>query len=56
MQPKDGGDVGRAASRETSLLHAVLLWEPDHLSVQGLYASRSLAIVSNSSTLITEGT
>ncbi|MCZ2112210.1 MAG: UvrD-helicase domain-containing protein [Dehalococcoidia bacterium] len=41
--------------------HAVLLWEPDRLSVQGLYvaltrASRSLTIVSNSRTLIPEGT
>jgi DNA helicase-2/ATP-dependent DNA helicase PcrA len=41
--------------------HAVLLWEPDHLSVQGLYvaltrASKSLTIVSNSRTLIPEGT
>jgi DNA helicase-2/ATP-dependent DNA helicase PcrA len=37
--------------------HAVLLWEPDHLSVQGLYvaltrASKSLTIVSNSRKLI----
>ena len=37
--------------------HAVLLWEPDHLSVQGLYvaltrASKSLTIVSSSRTLI----
>ncbi len=41
--------------------HAVLFWEPDHLSVQGLYvaltrASKSLTIVSNSRTLIPEGT
>jgi DNA helicase IV len=41
--------------------HAVLLWEPDHFSVQGLYvaltrASRSLTIVSSSRTLIPEGT
>jgi len=41
--------------------HAVLLWEPDHLSVQGLYvaltrASKSLAIVSRSRTLVPEGT
>lgn len=41
--------------------HAVLLWEPDHLSVQGLYvaltrASKSLTIVSRSRTLIPEGT
>ena len=37
--------------------HAVLLWEPEHLSVQGLYvaltrASRSLTIISRSRTLI----
>lgn len=37
--------------------HAVLLWEPDHLSVQGLYvaltrASKSLTIVSRSRTLL----
>jgi len=41
--------------------HAVLLWEPDHFSVQGLYvaltrASKSLTIVSHSRTLIPEGT
>lgn len=41
--------------------HAVVLWEPDHLSVQGLYvaltrASKSLTIVSNSRTLVPEGT
>jgi hypothetical protein len=41
--------------------HAVLLWEPDHLSVQGLYvaltrASRSLTVVSRSRTLVPEGT
>lgn len=41
--------------------HAVLLWEPDHLSVEGLYvaltrASKSLTIVSRSRTLIPEGT
>lgn len=41
--------------------HAVLLWEPDHLSVHGLYvaltrASKSLTIVSRSRTLIPEGT
>jgi len=41
--------------------HAVLLWEPAHLSVQGLYvaltrASKSLTIVSNSRTLIPQGT
>jgi hypothetical protein len=41
--------------------HAVVLWEPDHLSVEGLYvaltrASKSLAIVSRSRTLIPEGT
>jgi hypothetical protein len=41
--------------------HVVLLWEPDHLSVQGLYvaltrASKSLTIVSHSRTLIPEGT
>lgn len=41
--------------------HAVLLWEHDHLSVQGLYvaltrASKSLTIVSRSRTLIPEGT
>ncbi len=41
--------------------HALLLWEPDHLSVQGLYvaltrASKSLTIVSSSRTLIPEGT
>lgn len=40
--------------------HAVLLWEPQHLSVQGLYvaitrASKSLTIVSRSRTLIPEG-
>jgi DNA helicase-2/ATP-dependent DNA helicase PcrA len=40
--------------------HAVLLWEPDHLSVQGLYvaltrASKSLTIVSTSRTLVAEG-
>ena len=37
--------------------HAVLLWEPDHLSVQGLYvaltrASKSLTVVSRSRTLV----
>ena len=41
--------------------HAVLLWEQDHLSVQGLYvaltrASKSLTIVSRSRTLVPEGT
>lgn len=41
--------------------HAVLLWEPDHLSVQGLYvgltrASKSLTIVSRSRTLVPEAT
>jgi DNA helicase-2/ATP-dependent DNA helicase PcrA len=41
--------------------HAVLLCEPDHLSVEGLYvaltrASKSLTIVSRSRTLIPEGT
>ena len=41
--------------------HAALLWEPDHLSVQGLYvaltrASKSLTIVSRSRTLTPEGT
>ena len=41
--------------------HAVLLWEPDHLSVEGLYvaltrASKSLTIVSRSRTLIPEET
>lgn len=41
--------------------HAVLLWEPDHLSVEGLYvaitrASKSLTIVSRTRTLVTEGT
>jgi DNA helicase-2/ATP-dependent DNA helicase PcrA len=41
--------------------HAVLLWEPDRLSVQGLYvaltrASKSLTIVSRSRTLVPEGT
>ena len=41
--------------------HAVLLWEPDHLSVEGLYvaltrASKSLTIVSRSRTLIPERT
>jgi len=41
--------------------HAVLLWEPDHLSVQGLYvaltrASRSLTIVSRSRTLVPDDT
>lgn len=40
--------------------HAVLLWEPDHLSVEGLYvaltrASKSLTIVSRSRTLVPEG-
>ena len=40
--------------------HAVLLWEPDHLSVQELYvaltrASKSLTIVSHSRTLIPNG-
>jgi DNA helicase-2/ATP-dependent DNA helicase PcrA len=40
--------------------HAVLLWEPDRLSVQGLYvaltrASKSLTIVSRSRTLVPEG-
>lgn len=40
--------------------HGVVLWEPDHFSVQGLYvaltrASRSLRIVSNSRTLIPKG-
>lgn len=40
--------------------HAVLLWEPDHLSVQGLYvaltrASKSLTIVSRSRTLLPGG-
>ena len=37
------------------------MWEPDHLSVQGLYvalshAANSLTIVSRSCTLIPEGT
>jgi len=41
--------------------HAVLLWEPDHLSVQGLYvaltrASKSLTVVSHSRTLIPAAT
>jgi hypothetical protein len=41
--------------------HAVLLWEPDRLPVEGLYvaltrASQSLTIVSRSRTLIAEGT
>jgi hypothetical protein len=41
--------------------HAVLLWEPDHLSVQGLYvaltrASKSLTIVSSSRKLIPAAT
>lgn len=41
--------------------HGILLWEPNHLSVQGLYvaltrASKSLTIVSNSRTLVPEGT
>jgi len=41
--------------------HAVLFWEPEHLSVQGLYvaltrASKSLTIVSRSRALIPEGT
>ncbi len=41
--------------------HAVVLWEPDHLSVQALYvaltrASKSLTIVSRSRTLVPEGT
>jgi DNA helicase-2/ATP-dependent DNA helicase PcrA len=41
--------------------HAVLLWEPDRLSVEGLYvaltrASKSLTIVSSSRTLLPEGT
>jgi hypothetical protein len=41
--------------------HAVLLWEPDHLSVQGLYvaltrASKSLTIVSRTRTLMPAGT
>jgi len=41
--------------------HAVLLWEPDHLSVEELYvaitrASKSLTIVSRSRTLIPAGT
>lgn len=41
--------------------HAVVLWEPDHLSMQGLYvaltrASKSLTIVSQSRTLIPEAT
>lgn len=41
--------------------HGILLWEPSHLSVQGLYvaltrASKSLTIVSNSRTLIPLGT
>lgn len=41
--------------------HAVLLWEPEHLSVQGLYValtrgSKSLTIVSRSRTLIPGGT
>jgi DNA helicase-2/ATP-dependent DNA helicase PcrA len=41
--------------------HTVLLWEPDHLSVQGLYvaltrASKSLTIVSRSRTLNPERT
>jgi DNA helicase-2/ATP-dependent DNA helicase PcrA len=41
--------------------HAVLLCEPDHLSVEALYvaltrASKSLTIVSRSRTLIPEGT
>jgi AAA domain/Viral (Superfamily 1) RNA helicase len=41
--------------------HVVLLWEPDHLSVEGLYvaltrASKSLTIASRTRTLIPEGT
>jgi DNA helicase-2/ATP-dependent DNA helicase PcrA len=41
--------------------HAVLLWEPDHLSVQGLYvaltrASKSLTVLSKSRTLIAAAT
>lgn len=41
--------------------HAVLLWEPDHLSVEGLYvaltrASKSLTVVSSSRTLVPERT
>ncbi len=41
--------------------HAVLLWEPDHLSVEGLYvaltrASKSLTIVSRERTLVPVGT
>ncbi|TAE87567.1 MAG: ATP-dependent helicase [Verrucomicrobia bacterium] len=41
--------------------HGILLWEPSHLSVKGLYvaitrASKSLTIVSNSRTLVPEGT
>lgn len=41
--------------------HAVLLWEQDHLSVQGLYvaltrASKSLTVVSRSRTFVPEGT
>ncbi len=41
--------------------HAVLLWEQEHLSVQGLYvaltrASKSLTIVSRSRTLVPKGT
>ena len=41
--------------------HAVLLWEPDHLSVEGLYvaltrASKSLTIVSRSRMLLPERT
>lgn len=40
--------------------HAVLLWEPDHLSVEGLYvaltrAAKTLTIVSRSRTLIPRG-
>ena len=40
--------------------HAVLLWEPDHMSVEGLYvaltrASKSLTIVSRTRTLFPEG-
>lgn len=40
--------------------HAVLLWEPDHLSVEGLYvaltrASKTLTIVSRSRTLVPAG-
>jgi hypothetical protein len=50
-----------AIIRSARPTRAVLLWEPDHHAVQGLYvaltrASKSLTIVSCSRTLVPEGT